>query len=172
MSDSLRCTRRSLLAAPLALLATAAVPAPARLFTITRSSNRNVLHYELRFDQHGQLDRREPLAAYWVMHEAGGQREELTWVERQLAYGWAVVSKVRTEGFDVKMLACPRRQLAVRALADGGYRAIVSIAGRKAFLERLFVQVQEGGLVPHVDYVELIGSDIETRAPRRERVSR
>jgi hypothetical protein len=173
MSHPLRCTRRLLLAAPLVFCAAPArAREPAGLFTITRSTNRNVVHYECRFDARGALDRKQPLAAHWLMHEDGGRREELTWVERQLAYGWSIASKVRPEGFDVRMLACPRRPLCVRALTSGGYRAIVPIAGRKAFLQRIFVQVQDDALVPHVDYVELVGSDVETRAPRRERVER
>jgi uncharacterized protein DUF4833 len=170
MSHSLRCTRRSLLAAPLVLCSAAAqAREPARLFTISRSTNRNVLHYECRFDAGGALDREEPLAAHWLIHEDDGRREELTWVERQLAYGWSIASKVRPEGFDVRMLACPRRPLSVRAFGSG-YRAIVRIAGRAASLQRIFVQVREGALLPHVAYVELIGSDVETRAARRERV--
>jgi hypothetical protein len=172
MSDALRCSRRSLLAAPLVLVTPGAhAREPERLFSVTRSTNRNVVHYECRFDERGALDQREPLAAHWVLHEDGGRREELSWIERQLAYGWAIASKVRPRGFDVRMLACPQRPLAVRALGSGGYRAIVPIAGRRAFLQRIFVQVQDGALVPRVEFVELIGKDVETRAPRLERLS-
>jgi hypothetical protein len=174
MSDCIPCSRRSALAVPLALLlpttAAAAVRAPEALFVITRSTNKNVVHYACCFDERRQLDRNAPLQAYWVMHEDGGRREALSWVERQLAYGWSIASKVSERGFNLRLLAFPHRMLAVRATRAGGYCALVTIAGRTAILQRVFVQVQDGDLVPHVDYVELFGTDVKTREPVVERI--
>jgi phosphatidylinositol phosphate synthase len=172
MSDSLHCSRRSALAAPLVFLLprTAGARAPEPLFVITRSTNKNVVHYECCFDERGQLDRSEPVRAYWVMHEDGGRREGLTWVERQLAYGWSIASKVSDKGFNLRLLAFPHRPVAVRATRSGQYRAVVTIAARTAILQRIFVRVQDGDLVPHVDYVELFGTDAKTREPLVERI--
>jgi hypothetical protein len=174
MSDSLPCSRRNALAIPLALLlpqtAAAARRAPERLFTIARSTNKNVVHYECAFDAGGQLARSEPLTAYWIMHEDAGRRESLSWVERQLAYGWSIASKVNDRGFNLRLLAFPHRLLAVRPTRSGQYRAFVKIAGHTALLQRVFVQVQDGDLLPHVDHVELFGVDVETREPRVERI--
>jgi uncharacterized protein DUF4833 len=173
MSDSAHCSRRAALALPLALLlpgAAAAATRQERLFVIARSTNKNVVHYECCFDEKGRLDRAEPLRAYWSMHEDGGRREGLTWVERQLAYGWSIASKVTEQGFDLRLLAFPQRPLAVRLMRSGQYQALVRIANRSAALQRIFVQVQDGALVPRVDYVELFGTSLATREAVTERL--
>ena len=47
------------------------------LFTIERSLNHNVLHYEANLAADGTMDPKEPIVAYWVMLEKGGAREDL-----------------------------------------------------------------------------------------------
>ena len=41
------------------------------LFTIERSLNHNVLHYEANLAADGTMDPKEPIVAYWVMLEKG-----------------------------------------------------------------------------------------------------
>src|SRR5258705_13664792 len=64
-------------------------PAAATLFTIARSKNANVVRYQAR-TRGGGLDRSHPIDAYWLMLAEDGRREELSWAERKLAYGFSV----------------------------------------------------------------------------------
>lgn len=128
------------------------------LFVVARSTNENVLHYALRMKSDGEIARDEPLTAYWIMHAEDGHREGLTWLERRFAYGWDVVSKVTHAGFDLRLKAFPSRTVRVRRRGSGSYAPWLRIAGKRALLERIFVQVDEGGLTPSVSYLDVIGT--------------
>jgi hypothetical protein len=154
-------TRRAVLLAGAALLLSSEVGAAARktrnLFTIARSTNKNVVHYDVVLQRGDQLNLSEPLVAYWVMHAEDGRREPLTWLERQLAYGFRIASEVRSEGFRLRLDAFPQRELTVARTAAGLFRAHVAIAGERAILERIFVATDEGGITPSVRYVDVEG---------------
>lgn len=70
----------------------------------------------------------------------------------------------------MKLVAFDGRMIRV-ARSDGGYRAVVSIAGRPAYLRRIYVQTRETGTLPKVVYVELRGSDAATKTPVLERIA-
>jgi len=140
-----------------------------RLFVVQRSTNKNVVNYALRLDARGGPHKDEPIGAYWVMHEEGGRRAELTWIEKKLAYGWQVGSEVRADGFVVRLVAFERRPFRIVKLS-GGYRALVEIASKPAYLERIFVTTREGGILPKVVSVELFGTDARTGKPAYERI--
>lgn len=134
-----------------------AKPRYQRLFFIARSTNANLLHYAVRLDERGALDIDDPVIAYWVMRAEDGRREGLTWFERHFAYGFSVLGPVSQAGFGLKLSASGARRLDVRRDGKGRYRAHVPIAGRPAALARIFVQVEEGGALPKVRYVDLFG---------------
>jgi hypothetical protein len=125
------------------------------LFTLSRSKNANVVKYAVRTDAQGGLDAASPVEAYWLMLAENGRREELTWTERKLAYGFSI-SRQSRQGFALHLSACSKREVYVLA-AGGSFRAELGIAGQRAFLQRIFVSTEEGLLLPHVRYIELSG---------------
>lgn len=130
---------------------------PSTLFRIERSKNKNVVVYRANQGRNG-LDQRAPVSAYWLMLAEDGRREELTWAERQLAYGFDVAD-VSSEGCRLVLSACNRRSLRVER-GEQGFRAICMIAGHRAVLERIFVQATEGALLPSVQHVDLFGKSL------------
>ncbi|HEX3773196.1 MAG TPA: DUF4833 domain-containing protein [Polyangiaceae bacterium] len=126
------------------------------LFTLGRSKNANVVKYAVRTGRGGRLHPSEPIEAYWLMLAEDGRREELTWTERQLAYGFSITAQSE-DALTLRLTACPERELHVRA-SDGAYRAELAIAKQPAFLRRIFVRTEEGFLMPKVVYVEISGS--------------
>ena len=137
-------------------LPTVAQAAPSReLFTLARSTNANVVKYAVRTGKDGQLDAGQPVEAYWLMLAENGRREELTWTERQLAYGFSVSNQNRS-GCVLHLSACAERVLRVREV-DGAYRAEIAIAKQSASLQRIFVRTEPHALLPSVRYVELSG---------------
>lgn len=155
----------------LALAATSRASAPRRrsLFVIARSMNANILHYEAQLDAAGKLDAEQPLIAYWVMHAEDGHHEHLSWLERQFAYGWSVVSRVEPYRVELRLTAFPRRSVVLRVDVEGGVRAELQIAGRSAALRRIFVQLADGG-GPTVRHIDLFGTDLASGRPLRERL--
>jgi hypothetical protein len=125
------------------------------LFTLGRSKNANVVKYVVRTGADGRLDATRPIDAYWLMLAENGRREELTWTERKLAYGFSV-SEQTSQGLVLQLSACSSRELRVRP-ADGAFHAELEISGQRARLQRIFVHTEEGLLLPRVRYIELSG---------------
>jgi hypothetical protein len=139
-----------------------------KLFVIARSLNANVVHYEARLDAANALEREHPLLAYWVMLAEDGRREDMSWFERQFAYGWSVVS-LEPYRLELSLTAFPQRNVVIRVDTAGGVRAEVRILGRAAALQRIFVQLAErGGL--SVRYIDLFGTDLASGQALRERL--
>jgi len=156
------------------LLLGAAAPARADatqpLFVITRSTNRNEVHYDAQLGKDGKLKADEPVIAYWIMVEKGGKREKLNWVERRKAYGFSI--KAEAGGESYRMTIVPYKARPIRVYLQGGQaRAEIVIAGRAAFLKKLFINVTEGILLPTVNYVELQGVDAKTGQALKERIT-
>ena len=130
--------------------------APSReLFTLGRNKNANVVKYAVRTAKNGRLDANDPIEAYWLMLADNGRREELTWAERQLAYGFSV-SDCTPESCTLRLSACSDRAVRV-SVSNGHAQAQLAIARQPATLQRIFVQADEGALLPSVRYVELSG---------------
>jgi hypothetical protein len=132
------------------------------LFTLGRSKNANVVKYAVRTGRDGRLDAANPVEAYWLMLAEDGRREELTWTERQLAYGFST-SDQTSDGLVLHLSACSERPLRVRVTSDG-YRAELKIARQSAILRRIFVRTEGGLLIPHVRYVEISGLSADGHA--------
>lgn len=73
---------------------------PDTFLVVRRSKNSNVMVYQVNRDEHGQVRENEPVVGYWLLvepsyrHErrhrgVAHDREEMTFVERNLAYGFA-----------------------------------------------------------------------------------
>ena len=147
----------------------AAQPATQPLFVMARSTNANVVHYDAQLTANGELDPEEPVIAYWIMLAEDGHREELTWIEKQKAYGFTVARDPAGNGYTLTMAAVPDRKMTVRK-AGGAARAELVIDGHQAAVERIFVEATSGMFGPKVKYVELSGKDLETGQERTEKI--
>jgi hypothetical protein len=154
----MQATERTLLTALCAGAVLYASEAPAalsnNLFVIARSVNGNVVRYDVRRKPGGTLDQDQPVDAYWIM--AAGGREELTFLERQFAYGYST-SHVNAGGFSLNLMAFKEREIRIE-FSQGLYRARVSIASTPATLHQIFVKTAGAASWPRVVYVELRGT--------------
>jgi len=127
------------------------------LFTLARNTNANVVKYAVRTGEDGFLVGALPIEAYWLMLAEDRRREELTWTERHLAYGFST-SHASERSCILHLTACPERELRVRAVG-GCYRAETAIAKQPAVLQRIFVFAEPHALLPSVRYVEISGTN-------------
>lgn len=157
-----------------ASLSSAPVPAapacPAELFRIARSKNANVVVYEARRSGSGSLDPREPLQASWLLLAQQGQREDLNFVERLLAYGFDVRPARPQEGWSVTLKALKDRPVRVVDL-EGCPKALWQIGGRQGVLEKVYVKADDRFLIPPVEYVEIFGVDPKSGEKLYERIA-
>jgi len=136
-----------------------------RLFIIARSKNENVVCYDWVTDSgKGRLD------VYWRMNAERGQREELTGLERDMAYGYRVLGSTSSGELSIALKAAPKRPIAIdRSVRPPVARA--TIASSQATLESIYVSTREGGILPSVLYIELAGR-LPTGKAVSERIER
>jgi hypothetical protein len=141
-----------------------AVHVAQELFRIERSTNGNLVRYDARIEQNGALDPARPVTAYWLLEHGG--REELTWLERSMAYGFSVSPDER--GVNLRLIAFGARQISVRK-NGGRYRAEVLVAGKRAILNKIWVQADSTLLGPAVRFIDIHATDATTGASLVER---
>jgi hypothetical protein len=144
----------------------AAVLCSSLLFVVERSTNANVVVYEARLDEAGELDPADPLRITWRL--ADGRREELSGLERAWAYG-ADVARASDGGFLVTHHALRSRPMTL-VLESGCPQVRLAISGEPAALARVFVDVGRRGLFPSVRSLELVGHALGTGLELKERI--
>jgi Domain of unknown function (DUF4833) len=142
-------------------------PTPAdsdiRLFYIQRSSNVNTILYDANVGADKKLDPKNPVHTYWIRYTEGGKKQELTGIQRTLAYGLHTkATSGETGSYDGHFLAYRKRKFVVKMNAKGQPIALFPINGKMQVLKRIFVKVDESGMMPSVIYVELWGRDVVT----------
>jgi hypothetical protein len=131
-----------------------------RLFYIQRSSNSNAILYDANLLPNKKLNPKNPVHTYWIKYNEKGQKEELTGIQRSLAYGLHT-SEMPNEvnAYEGHFLAYRKRRFVVKQDAKGVPIALFPINGKMQILKRVFVNVDESGMMPSVIYIELWGKD-------------
>jgi len=147
-------------------------PAPNRLFYIQRSSNANTIVYDAQLGAKGRFNPDKPVVVYWLRYAEQGQRQELSWIQRTLAYGLSR-PELLGEELVTNWVSYRKRPLHLTIDADGHPVARIQINNRMAQLRRVFVQVGDSARanpkIAFINYIDLYGQDIKTRQPVHER---
>lgn len=147
------------------------MPVPASdvsLFIVARTTNGNVVHYDAHLTKGGDIDPADPIDVYWTIGSSSGSREDLSFLERRRA--WGVNVRRRSDGHFIMALVS-QKQIEVEIYRkDGVVRAETLIAGSRAFLNKIFVNIEGPILFPRVNYIELFGIDVETGMACYERI--
>jgi len=131
------------------------------LFRIERSKNANIVQYDAQLTPEGKLKPEKPVIAYWIMNANGGEKEDLNWVEKKIAYGFSVEYDTKGYFWIMDLVANIQRKIKVYKV-NGRYRAETLIDGRPAFIDRIYIKSIEGGIRPKVKYIEFFGKGIKT----------
>lgn len=134
------------------------------LFRIERTTNANVVVYEVKPGASTVLDSNKPLTATWLMLARDGSREELLFFEHA-AYGFDVHPSAT--GFTVTLEAFRRREVSIE-IVNGCPAALVKLNGKQTKLEKIFVTVTEG-VFPSVKSIDVYGSDPRSGERRHEK---
>ncbi len=142
------------------------------LFVVTRNRNANAVYYDVRDNARGELLSRErPLSVYWRLYAEDGRKDELTWLERNMAYGYDVRGS-RGAALLLELCAFPKRQLVLERDGGGAFRACVRIAAKRAILRHIHVVADEGLGLPSVRHVDVFGIDPVSGKHLRERLEK
>lgn len=136
---------------------------PTRLFYIQRSSNANTVIYDANILANKSLNPKDPVHTYWIRYGEKGQKEELSTIQRTLAYG-LYTDRIKSElnAFEGYFLAYRKRKFVVKLDTKGTPIALFPINGKLQILKRVFVSVDESNMMPAVNYIELFGKDQST----------
>jgi hypothetical protein len=138
------------------------------LFIMQRSTNTNEVHYDVKVGADGALAE-EPVVAYWVMKAEGGGREELTFFEEEMAYGFEVLEPDGNGDRELKLVAFDKRTIRLTKAKDGGqWRALTQIDGEDAYMTRLFIEVDDSGITPTVLSIDVFGETVDGGDPVEE----
>ncbi|MHA8067755.1 DUF4833 domain-containing protein [Aquirufa ecclesiirivi] len=132
-----------------------------RLFYIQRSSNSNVVVYDANLTSNKALNAKNPVHTYWIRYTEKGQQEELSSIQKTLAYG-LYTNKINTElepSYEGYFLAYRKRKFVVKLDPKGVPIALFPINGKLQILKRVYVNVDESKFMPSVNYIELFGKD-------------
>jgi hypothetical protein len=129
---------------------------PNLLFYVGKSSNKNTVIYEFKLHEDGSLNVLNPIEAYWIMRENNGEREELTFLEAKMAYGFNVES---IEENEVIFSITPLKDqlLTIKKNSEGKYRAFIRLEENSIeyILKKVFVNLDEGTFSSEVESLTL-----------------
>lgn len=137
------------------------------VFVFGRSTNSNYICYDINLLADGTLNKKEPLKSYWVLGD-GKRTEELTFLDRKMAFGVKVISAKENEAW-VHLTAYKNLKIRI-CRHKGKWAGIVKLKGHEMVVEKMFAKMK-----PHFavkcEYVEITGTDIATGKKRSERIT-
>jgi hypothetical protein len=138
-----------------------------KLFFIQRSKNANEVHYDARVNADGTLDAKNPVDGYWINKAEDGSRNPISFIQR-VAYGYDV-EPTGSGTYALKLKAFKERPMWI-VKVGGRHRVQTTIAGKQAYMDRLYVATDESGVIPAVLYVDVFGQDMATGAAVKEHI--
>jgi hypothetical protein len=137
------------------------------LFTIERSVNGNVVHYDAQLKD-GKLDPQQPVVAYWILSE-NGKRQELNVLERLKAYGFSIRPDKEPEAYRMTLVADKKKEIRVFRMG-AAVRAEAMIGACEAYLQKIFIVSKKSFMINLPEYADMIGNDMSTGMECHERV--
>lgn len=149
-----------------AAMALAAAP-EGHLFRFERSKNRNYICYDVNLNN-DILDTKEPISVYWIRAEEGGEKKELSFFQRKMAFGYKVVNRGKNE-VTIHLTAYDKLDIKV-CRRSGKWVALCTMNGKNIQINKMFAQLRSPNSL-HVEYVDIYGINLATGKSIRERIA-
>jgi len=133
---------------------------PNQLFYVQRSPNANTVIYAARLDAQGNFDAGAPVDAFWRKFNIDGSRQKLNFIEGMMAYGVKVDTRKPGQPITFTIAALPERKLTLGWDAQHHPQATMRIGSHLVRVSYVYLQVVEGGLVPAVPSLDVLGTDV------------
>jgi hypothetical protein len=132
---------------------------PNQLFYVQRSPNANTVVYAARLDAQGNIDRADPVDAFWRKFNIDGARVGLNFIERMMAYGVHADRAQAGKPITFTIAALPERKLTLVLDDKKKPEALMQIGDHTVKVAYVYLQVVEGGLMPSVPALDIFGTD-------------
>ena len=113
---------------------------PTSLFFVERTTNANVVHHDAQIGDDGKIDPRKPVVAYWTVGSVAGPRAKLGFLERR-AWGFDI-RKMPGDRYLMRLSSHKDIPIQIYQQEDGTVRAETSISGGRAYLHKVFANIQ------------------------------
>src|SRR5689334_2416051 len=133
---------------------------PNQLFYVQRSPNSNTVVYAANLDAKGNLNPSTPVKAFWRKFNIDGSKQPLNVIERMMAYGVKLDDRKAGQPVTFSIAALPERKVTVSLDDEHRPRALMQIGNHLVKLAYVYLQVVEGGLLPKVPSLDILGTDI------------
>ena len=135
-----------------------------RLFYIQRTGSPNTIVYDANLTPDGKFQQDKPIDVYWLRYSEKGQRQDLNYLQRTLAYGvkWSAANSLNEYVFH--LVSYSKRRFRLKKDANGRPVVVLTLQGKEAYLKRVFIELEPAlfGLKPNIHYVEIFGVDVRT----------
>jgi hypothetical protein len=135
------------------------------LFYIQRSMNLNTIVYELNIDKFGKLNSEYPVHPYWIRYEENGEIQELSYIQKKLAYGIdAKLVNNKYQIYNLTLVSYPSQVIVLKKLSENSKtRAYTTVNGKFIELQKIFFETEgENLLSPTVKYIDISGIEVKT----------
>jgi len=141
------------------------------LFFIQRNMNKNTIVYDASFDENGNLNEECPIRVYWIRFEEKGQKMELRYLEKNLAYGIDFTkSDTHKNQYKVRIVADKSRELTLTQIAPYKANIYLNIDNKISLLDHMYINADNSGFWPDLKFIELYGMDSSTGEKTYEKV--
>lgn len=135
---------------------------PNQLFFVQRSPNSNTVVYAANVDGHGEINRSDPVDAFWRKFNIDGSRTGLNFMERAMAYGVKIDRVQAGKPVTFTIASLPERKLTLTLDSQHKPQALMQVGSRTVKLAYVYLHVVEGGLMPQVPELDILGTDVAT----------
>jgi len=141
------------------------------LFYLQRDPNINTLIYALNLEKNGEINRSQPVNAYWLRYAEKGEKKELGYIQRKFAYG-ILTKELSKDKFELRFVSHKKLPFYLLRSGDQKYYVSVTLNDKKIKINRIFVRIEGGSFwLPNVKYASIEGTDLTTGKPITERIS-
>ena len=138
------------------------------LFYIQHSQNHNTFVYEANF-RNKKIEETEPIKIHRIAYTKGGEKEELTKMQRNLAYG-IEIKKLKENHYEFTLVSYPEKKLYLEMNSKGKLQVRTTINGKKLILHKMFLSIKKGvSIKPKIEYIDFYGLCIDTGKEIKER---
>jgi hypothetical protein len=135
--------------------------------------NLNTIAYELNIDKFGKLNSEYPVHPYWIRYEENGKIQELSYIQKSLAYGVdAEPVNKKNQIYNITLVSYPAQLIVLKKLSEHAkIKAYTTVNGKFIELQKIFFKTEgENFMSPNVKYIDISGIEVKTGKYITERI--
>lgn len=141
------------------------------VFYIQRDPNTNTAIYAINYQENGEINKSNPIKAYWIRYAEKGEKKDFTYIQRKFAYG--LESKaLNNEEFELQFVSYKKLRLTLKKIGlDQKYYVFAHVNQKKIQIEKIFVRIEGGSFwLPNIKYAEVTGIEAFSNKKITERL--